>query len=73
MHVDTVGGIRPTSREGHKWAIILHDEHSSLILASTVSHKGELFNHIKYTWDYLNAKFNAKIKIIHSDNAKEYR
>ncbi|XP_019241225.1 PREDICTED: uncharacterized protein LOC109221215 [Nicotiana attenuata] len=71
IHIDTWGPYRTPTHNGYKYFLTIVDDFSRATWTYLLSTKSNVFSVLKYFLSMVERQFNAKVKIIRSDNDLE--
>ncbi|GAA0163315.1 transmembrane signal receptor [Lithospermum erythrorhizon] len=72
VHSDIWGPCPVVYQSGHRYFVTFVDDYSRVTWLFLLKHRFELFFVFRTFCDEINTQFNVSIKILRSDNAKEY-
>ncbi|CAN1141583.1 Serine/threonine-protein kinase TOR, partial [Linum perenne] len=72
IHSDIWGPSKVTDLSGSRWYITFIDDHSRLTWTYLMKTKSETATVFKTFYQMIHTQFNTPIKVLHTDNAKDY-
>lgn len=72
LHVDIWGPCVVTSLHGHKYLLTIIDDHTRFVWVFPMVSKAEAQTQLKSFVAFVEKQFEAKVKIIWSDNGSEF-
>ena len=72
VHSDVWGPCRTTSLFGHRWFVTFIDEHTRHMWVYLMHDKSEVFSLFVTFYNMISNFFDTKIRILHSDQGREY-
>ena len=72
IHVDIWGPFPVSSLHGHRYFLIVVDDHSRFTWVYIMQNKSETRKHLIRFINYVETHFNVKVKTIRSDNGREF-
>lgn len=72
IHSDIWGASRVSTLNGKKWFVTLIDGHTRVSWVFLLKEKSEVETIFKKIYNIVQTQFNTKIKMVRSDNGREY-
>ncbi|KAK4269917.1 hypothetical protein QN277_023013 [Acacia crassicarpa] len=72
VHSDVWGPFSVLSQTGYRYFVTFVDDFSRTTWLYLMKHRSELFTHFRHFFAEIQTQFNTPVKILRSDNAKEY-